>query len=276
MALVFDDRDEYIASLEAELNESLCCGIECNCFEYGNGDIRTTLNCPEHGPTEHLAFEEWEAKLTQDLSYLLDEPATDENLAKIADTIDYYFADTHFQHADHEIIMTRLPDGGIEVVILMNYDDPDDYEIDFGVDFGVDFVLRVDTDGHPLVLSGGLDPFDEATADDFWHVVSEMKKRDAIMAEEIARETDEDRMANHVRMEEWLRDMVAQREMGVVHTRIVSDIKQHAAAMTTGTDSDEREKKVESIEDILFAPIDSGDEKTPQPAVDKYGNCDCC
>lgn len=316
MALIFweegappaeDYNDEYIARLEAELNESLHCGIECNCFEYDDGDKRTSLNCPEHGETdapEVLEFETWEAALTQDLSYLLDEPATEENLVKIADTIDWYFTDTMFRHNDHDIIMTRLPDGGIDVTIVMDYDDPDDYDVDFGVNHGVDFVICVD-------VGCMLDPYDAATEDEFWRAVEESKKRDPeqVMRDEVGRATDEERQQsrleqhvqmeqwaheqramtelprseNHAKLEQWLRDMVAKRETliatqqrNAVQSRIINDLKYRAAAMNgTGTDSDET-KKAESIEDILFAPIESDeDRRKREQRVPEYGN-DCC
>jgi hypothetical protein len=88
-------------------------------------------------------FEEWQNRLNEDLSYLMCEPPTDENLAKLASVIDYHFSDMLFQHEDHEIKVERLPDGGIGITVMLEYDDPSDYYVDFEVEPGVNFEIRV-------------------------------------------------------------------------------------------------------------------------------------
>jgi hypothetical protein len=68
---------------------------------------------------------------------------TDENLEKIGAMVDYYFSDIMFNHDDHEVQIERTPNG-LEIVVLMDYANPEDYYVDFGVNHNVDFEIKVE------------------------------------------------------------------------------------------------------------------------------------
>jgi hypothetical protein len=96
--------------------------------------------------SEISQFEEWNNRLHEDLGYLMDLPATDENLDKIGALVDYYFTDMMFNHEDHQISIERMTDGGIAITVMMAYEDTDDYYVDFEIDHGVNFEIRMNAD----------------------------------------------------------------------------------------------------------------------------------
>lgn len=196
---------------------------------------------------EITEFNEWHAALQQDLSYLMTQPATDENIQKIGETVDYYFSDLQFGHEDHDVRVERTPDGGLAITVSMKYDSADQYYDDFLMEPEMDFMMLIEPDtGDEIVMP----ELSFVMAYDFDPVDAEQM---AMMIEDEARaQQAEDEFFDEV--EKFFARMA----------------ESDAAVPPAPTPAPEIIN--ESPDDILFAPITTP-EKKPEPTPDIYYDC---
>jgi hypothetical protein len=228
---------------------------------------------------EVTPFQSWNARLQEELEYLMAQPATDETIEKIGALVDYAFSDTSlFNHRNHDIQISRSGDGGLDIVVQLDYDDPADYYDDFEIAHDEDFMMLLGSD--LMFLDDDNDLSFEVTFDyDLPEIVKQAQEAiNAAMLreiEEIARieqqmwqerveamaEADDER-----KFEKWechAKDIFFTMHDGPDETQIPED----GTPIISTT---------ESPDDILFAPIPKKQEKTSEnkdPSV-----CDdfCC